>query len=371
MTRTDISEALRAVADATPAPPVDRLGFQRQVAQERRRRLAARGGLGVLVAAASVGVAATVVAPFVGTPADEASGPAAPSRPAAAASIHLEAPVFYLADGELTAVDPQGESYELGLRSEEILGSTTEDVWVIGSDSDVVRFAARQRADGRWAFERADSGVTGAVQSAQLSADGRWLAWIDLDDRLHTRDLKSGEDPTVEQLPANSYLADLAQGSGAALVSEDGNLVLHGAQGSVSVLTAQGGYGWASTAAGDTVAVVDRDSVTRVYDVSTGEASLLESVPGAGYLAPYGDQLVSVSDEGDEGTKAWWWERGEEPVSFAVPGRPQASGWADDDTALVTSAVDGSTYLFGCERTDTIVCEPLSRAAVDDITLAH
>ena len=52
MTGTDIREALRAVAEDTPAPTIDRLVFERQVRRERRHRLGERAALGVAVAAA-------------------------------------------------------------------------------------------------------------------------------------------------------------------------------------------------------------------------------------------------------------------------------------------------------------------------------
>ncbi len=73
------------------------------------------------------------------------------------------------------------------------------------------------------------------MQSAQLSADGRWLGWVDLRERLHVQDLKAGTDAEPVQLEGSGYLVDLAQGTGAPLVADDRGLSLLTADGPVSV----------------------------------------------------------------------------------------------------------------------------------------
>ncbi len=219
------------------------------------------------------------------------------SQPAGGPVATLSMPVYYLLDGQLHVLDPQGRTRDLDLAAEEIIGSTTESVYVIDTDSTVQRFDSRHGDDGPespWTFERVAAPVEGPVQSARLSADGRWLGWIDLDDRLGVRDLVADREAGPRRLPTNSYLADVAQGTGAALISQDGDLVLRAADGDVQVPTALDGYGWASTASAERVAVVDRDATTRVYDVATGTAVLVGEVPGSGYLSPYGDALTTV-----------------------------------------------------------------------------
>lgn len=368
MTGTDIREALHAVADTTEPPVQDRTAFESLVRRERIRRWTARAGVGLAAAAAAVAVT-VAVAPLGGT--GEARDPQ-PAESGDPTTLRLDAPVYYLADGRLAALDPQGETHDLSVRSEEILGHSADGAWLIGTDSQILRYRARQGGDGSWRFERVESGVAGPVQSAQLSGDGRWLAWIDLDGRLHTLDLDGDEPPRVSALPPNSYLAGLASGTGAALVSEDGDLVLHGPGDPVSVLTVDGGYGWSSTAAGETVAVVDRDGTTRVYDTSTGEAVEVGSAPGVGYLSASGGHLVSVGDDESDASRAWWWRSGEKAFPIEVPGRPQAASWADGDTALVASRVGDATVLVGCELSaGGVTCEQLPTERAQDLTLSH
>jgi hypothetical protein len=372
MTGTDIRDALHEIAETTPAPALDRVAFQRLVRKERRARLASRAGLAVGVAAAAAVVAATAVLPFVqGDRAREL--PPVTTLPDGAFRVDLQTPTYFLADGELVALDPQGEVHDLGLSSEEVIGYSSESVYAVGRESEVVRFdvSNSDEGPGGWEFHRVDSGVEGAVQSAQLSADGRWLGWVDTDGRLTVRDLKAGTTDGPTDLPANSYLADIAQGTGNALVSEDGDLALHTATGTVAVPTEADGYGWASTASRDLVAVSDRDSRTRVYDISSGTAKLIGTVDGRAVLSPYGDHLVSVVLGDAEPGGVFLWAPGGKPAPLAVPGSPQSAAWADDDTALVTTFDGEETALYGCEVLRDGACARLPLDGVEDVTLAR
>ncbi len=356
MTGTDIREALHAVAESTPAPAVDRVALQALVRRERRLRVAERTALGAAVAAA-VAVVATVTVPFLGESADETTVEVA--VPPRTGAVDLQAPVYLVADGRLTAIDPGGKVHDLGVRSEEVIGYTAEFVYAIDSESHVVRFDATNSDEGPggWRFERVDTVVEEAVQSAQLSADGRYLGWIDLEERLTTTDLKAGTTSGPLDQPGNTFLVDLAQGSGHPLVSWDGDLAL---------LTPEGRHRDPDRR-GRLRGRVDGEprhgrrgatgtTTTRVYDVSSGRAELVDSVPGAGVLSPYGDHLASVAyDEADTAT-ALLWSRGIEPVVLGVPGQPQAIGWADDDTVLVSSAVDGQEKVYACEVADPEAC---------------
>ena len=71
----------------------------------------------------------------------------------------------------VTALDPQGGVHDLGLRSEEVIGWTSEFVYAYGPEGEVVRFDVHNSEEGPggpWEFERVDSG-TPARSRAQTS----------------------------------------------------------------------------------------------------------------------------------------------------------------------------------------------------------
>ena len=346
MTAHQLTEALRAVAEETSAPEQDAVHFQRLVRVERRRRRAGRAGIAVAAAAAVAAVVASVV-PFV-----HDGGDASP-----AGGIELQAPVFVTVDGRLHAVDPHGEVHDLGVPAQEVLGATDEHAYVVTDDSGIERYDAHPGE--RWTFERAGAGVDGPVQSAQVSADGRFLGWIDLRERLHVRDLRAGTTADPVRGRGSAYLADLGSRTGEALVVDRRGLVLHRRDGAEVVLA---GDSWDATVSGDQVAVPNGERTsTVVYRVGENGIDAVLDAPGHGRLSPLGDLVVSVSDdEGDAGSTAWLTAPGQEPRSLAVPGRPEAAAWADGDTALVTTWLDGESALYGCEVSDsTGACAPL------------
>lgn len=353
MTGTDVREALRAVADTTDAPAPDQLAFQRLVRQERRRRTGGRLLVGV-AAAAVVAVGATALGTL---PGDRPTQVAVAPRTVDASG--LDVPAHLVVDGRLVAVDPQGERHDLGV-AEDVVGWTSEEVYYVDTESVLIRRAldTSDEGPGGWTWGEPEE-VVGPVQSARLSADGRWLGWIDLRERLHAVDLKAGADAAPVQQPGNTVLVDLAQGTGAPLVSQDGDLVLLTAAGEVVVPTEADGYGLVATASRDLVAVVDRDDTTRLYDISSGAAELVDSVPGAGVLSPYGDALVSVELSRDDVASAVLWPGDGEPAVLPVPGSPQMAGWADDDTVLVSTAEDGRDVVHACDVAEPSRCHVL------------
>jgi len=172
-------------------------------------------------------------------------------------------------------------------------------------------------------------------------------------------------------LPANSSLANLAQGTGDPLVSEDGDLMLRSeAHGAVAIPTARDGYGLVAQGARDVVAVMDRDDRTRIYDVASGSAELLDTVAGAGVLSPYGDRLVAVDLARDDSSTVLLWTGGGGTVSLPVPGWAQSAAWADDDTAVVTTYDGQGTALYACEAA-AAECERLPVDGVEDVSLAR
>jgi hypothetical protein len=375
MTGTDIREALHEIADTAVPPAPDRLAFQRRVRRERRALL---GGRAVLAGAAAVAVAVAVAAtgPLLDTGSGEpgvATTPEVVDLVPEPGAVDLDNPLYYVAGGRLMALTPKGEVLDLKQRSEGVVGWTSESVLALDTVSDVVRFdvSNSDEGPGPWAFTRVDAEVPEGLQSVELSADGRWLAWVDLDDRLVVQDLKAGTVSDPVDVGPNAALVDVAQGTGFPLVSEDGDLVLHTDAGRVAVPTEGDGYGLASTASRDLVAVGDRDDVTRVYDVSSGAAELVAEVPGTGYLSPYGAHLVSVArGRGDVGASVLLWAPGEQTVRMESPGEPMEVAWADDDTFVVTSRVDDRTVLLGCEAPDPR-CSVLVAEGVDDLRLDH
>lgn len=378
MTGSEIREALHEVGAATNAPPVDRVAFQRAVRRERGRRAAGRAGvLAAGVAAAAVLVAGWQVLPG-GAP-DRGGDPAGVAGTSGVDTVGWSGGVVWFVDGRrLFTLDPQGTVHDVGVEAEEVLGHTAEGAWVVGAESEVV-FVAVEHGDegpqvGEYSFERSPGPpgtdtppVTGSVQAATLSADGRYLAWIDLDGTATSYDLKAGEQVVRVPTGPNTALVDV--GAEGLLLSEDGDLVLRDDAGAVPVPTATDGTGVASTLARGLVGVVDRDATTRVYAVSGDEARLVDSVPGAGTLSPDAAHLVARQrDAGDTRTDVVLWGGEHEGRPLAgLTGSAESIAWADEGTVwVVAGGVDGAV-LHACSVEDA-QCEPLH--AADDIRLA-
>lgn len=337
MTGTDIREALHEIADSTPAPTPDRLAFQRQVRRERRALLGGRAALAVGVIAASAALVATF-APFV--PSSLAPDPA-PAGPAPTGTTDLQAPVHVVADGRMVAVDPQGHRHDLG-PAEEVVGWTSEVVYYVDADSNVVRRALTNSDEGPGSWSWSDRElVVGPVQSTQLSADGRFLGWVDLAERLHVQDLKAGTTAAPVPLEGSGYLVDLAQGSGTPLVSDDRGLTLLTPDGPLSVPGSR--HAWDSSATRELVAVVGPDE-TLVFRLDQSRVRTLDSVPGFARLSPYGDTLASVDDD-----RAWVWPADGERVRLDVPGDASRVAWGDDDTVLVSTFLDRQIGVYACD----------------------
>lgn len=353
---TDVDQKLRetfeAVGVGVQVPPFDEMAFERKVGRARRRRTATLVA-GVTAAAAVVAVAVVAVPPLVDRDRSDAG-----SRVAGQASMSLHpealpAPLYYVSAGRLVAVTPDGEVHEIG-RSEAVVGFTAEGVLAFDERSQLVwiEAASSGEGEGAYGFERGAGPVTlpavGPVQSAALSGDGRYLAWVDLDDVVTVHDLKAREFRQAAQLGPSSYVAAVSERG--VLVSEDGELRLLEADGAVDIPTKRDGYGWVSDTAGTLVAVADRDDVTRVYDVTPpdGRARLVDSVPGTGRLAPYAGAIVSV----DGSVVRLYPADGEPGVLDGVVGTPQSAGWIDEDHAVVTSAEGGGTSVYVCPTRD-------------------
>ncbi len=242
MTTTEIREALTEVQHAVEIPPVDQLAFRARVRAERRRHVASRavlaGAAAAVLAAGAVSVAHLV---------DGGQGrdvPVASGAPESGGRVVSET-VWFVRNGRLTALDPSGEVHDLGLRSEGVVGWTSERVYAVDAESHVVVLGRETDHEGLGkdtAYPREDSPVAGAVQSAALSAEGRYLAWLDLDDTVTVYDLVADRVDFRVDVPRSSYVAAVS-GDGV-LVSEDVDLVLHTASGETAVPTQEAGDNW-------------------------------------------------------------------------------------------------------------------------------
>ena len=93
------------------------------------------------------------------------------------------------------------------------------------------------------------------MQSVALSGDGRYLAWLGLDNMVHRYDLRGGSEDLAFAVSDNTYIAGVA--AGGVLVAEPGGLSLRDADGEVPIPVASDGDGWASDVARDLVTVTD------------------------------------------------------------------------------------------------------------------
>lgn len=343
-TAPDVRETLRQVADTVDVPPIDEVAFGRRV------RRARSGALSVRATAGAAAVALMAGAAFVGTTL-VGTGPrgAAPAvGPPQGVLADERLPVYLSVGGRLAALDPLGEVHDLGVPVEEVLGATPDGVIAVDRESHLVRFRAVVKGD-RWRFRRVDPPVAGSVQRAELSSATGRVAWISLDNDLVVRDLDSQEDVFRTQVSESTAL--MAVGD-RALVSEGRSLRLLGGEEVVEL--AWDGIPSSAGVGGDTVALSDSaEGSTSIYDVSSGEAVVLDELPGWGELSPDGSAFLATP--GDEAGRPVLWTRAGEPRSVTgLAGTVTGVTWADDETAVVTT----STWAGGQqERTDVYVCE--------------
>lgn len=339
MTPTEIRSALTEVRDATEVPVVDRVAFQRRVRAERRRRTAGRT---VVAGAAAAVVVAGVALAGLGGGDDERrvdTGPA--GSPTAGGQVRET--VFFVLDGRLAALDPAGEVHDLGMRSEGVLGFTSEQAYVLDDDSRVVAWAVSYDEESRAAsFDRVASPVLEPVQRAALSGDGRYLGWTGLDDVSHRYDLKAGrEDLTVEGDPQTA-VADV--GSDGLLLHTRGGLELRAAGSTIEVPVADEEAGTSSQLAFGHVLVNEPDGRSLLYDVRGGEAALVDTLPGSGLLGPYAER-VAVTGEG-------WvevWDGGTVLQLTGLEAMPEQVRWADETTLLVAGRDASGAGLWACD----------------------
>ena len=120
--------------------------------------------------------------------------------------------------------------HDLGVRSEGVVGFTSEQVFALDDDSHVVVRAVSydDEGAGRATFSKVESPVTGAVQTVALSSDGRYLAWTGLDDASHRYDLKAGHEDLASPGDSSTGVVDVSA-DGLLLYTPDGLVLRDGA----------------------------------------------------------------------------------------------------------------------------------------------
>jgi hypothetical protein len=343
MSITEIRTALHEVRDAVEVPAVDRVDLQRRVRAARRRRTTGRAV--VATAAAAVVVAGVALVGGVSGRGDRADdGPVAGGSGTAGT---VSESVYFVRDGRLTALDPHGVLHDLGEQVDEVVGWTSERVYVL--DDQALRVWAVSYAEGTRAasYRQEDSPVTGAVRSAELSGDGRYLGWQGDDGRVHRYDLKAEDEDLALRVGPDETLA--AVGADGLLLAGDDRLALRGSGSDVTVpvddVEASGQL------ANGHVLVNDSDSMSRLYDVSTGTADLVTELGWSGVLGPYAERIATVV-RGPSRGGSWvqvWDGTGSLPVTGMDDAAAEDVRWADETTLLVSGTDADGPGLWSCD----------------------
>ena len=333
MTTNEIREALVAIERSVDVPPVDRVAFQARVRAARRRRTTGR-------ALVAVGAAAAVVtAGVVGNAVvDEPQSAPLAEAPGEVTAGSVPDTVFFTVDHRLTALDPRGVVHDLGQVSEGVIGWTTDHVYALDDESHVTV----RRADPP--FAAAASPVPGPVQSVALSGDGRYLAWHDLDNQVHRYDLDAGREDVTFAATADSYVAGVSEGG--VLVASRSGLSLRVAAGGVAVPLEGDSDGWASDVAGRLVTVDESPEQSRLYDLSSVSARLVETFAGSAALGPRAERVALIVPESRDRARVEVWDGGTlMPATGLGDVVPTAVRWADETTLLV----QGGRGLYSCD----------------------
>jgi hypothetical protein len=362
MTSTELREILRDIHQAVEAPPVDEVAFRARVRAERRRHLGGRAVLAGAVAAV-LATGGTVVTHLLDRPGDGGEVPVAEGGPAATGTVPDT--VWFVRDGRLTSLDRSGEIHQPGLRSEGVIGWTAERVYALDADSHVVVLGRETDHEGLGhdtAYPREESPVPGAVQSVALSADGRYLAWMDLQHTVTVFDVNADRVQFRVDVPRSSYVS--AVGAEGVLVSEDVDLVLHTPSGGeTQVPTQEAGDNWGAQLAMGRVLVAGPTGSTSVYDLRSGTAERTAVLPGASpTLASYAAAAATIEPTADDTSAVvhvWDGEqvhdlRGLDGVPQEV--RLEEVGGEVDGLLVVTHG--GAHGLWSCSVTD-LTCEAL------------
>lgn len=332
MTTTEVREALLAVERAVDVPPADQVAFQARVRAERRSRTAGRVLVGAAAAVAVVAAGVAGNARF----GDPERTPLANTPGETATSVHHT--VFFTLDNRLTALDPRGVVHDLGQYSGGVIGWTEDRVYALDDDSHITV----RRAEPPFA-EVHGAPTPDPVQSVALSGDGRYLAWLGLDDMVHRYDFVADRTDLSFAATKDSYIAGVS--ADGVLVASRSGVSLRDAAGGVAVPVRGDLDGWASDVAGDLVVVNDALDRSSLYDVSDSTARPTETFPGSAALGPYAERVAVIVPEARDRARVEVWDGGTlAPVSGLDAVVPTAVRWADETTLLVA----GGTGLYAC-----------------------
>jgi hypothetical protein len=344
MTPTDVRQALTEVREATDVPVVDRIAFQRRVRSERHRRTLGRAAAATGAAAAVVSVVA--LAGGVGLGDDRRVDPEPVGRPATGS---VSETVFFVLDGRLTALDPAGVVHDLGVRSEGVVGWTSERVYALDDDSHVVVRTVSYDDEGsrRATFGSDESPVGGPVRTVALSGDGRYLGWTDIDDVAHRYDLKAGrEDLTIS---GNAGAAVAGVGADGLLLYTADGLVVRDDDSVVQVPVDAGWTGTGAQLAFGHVLVPDRDGASTLFDLRDGAARLVDTLDGFGTLGPYAERVALLGQTAADQQHVGIWDGGTVTEVTGLDAMPDQVRWADEATLLVAGYGADGSGLWACD----------------------
>lgn len=351
MTRTEIRNALLEVRESVAVPPVDRLAFRARVRAERRRRTTGRLAVAGIAAAAVAVVGTLTLGAGGGLDRVRDEAPAGPTT----SSGRVFETVWFVRDGQLTALAPDGSVHPMDLRTEGVVGWTSERVYALDEERRlVVRTVSYDDEGARTpTFGAEQAPVSGVLQSAALSGDGRYLGWVDLEGTAHRYDLKADRVDFELVLPEGAGLVDV--GADGLLSYDAGRLELRAGRVVIEVPTRDDGTGAAAQLAMGHVLVPGRDGRTRLYAVSSGRAEEVTTLDGFGVLGPYAERVATWSlDGGGAGLEVWDGELG---AVTGLTGTPDDARWADEQTLLVTTRSASGQQLSVCGL--DLDCAPL------------
>lgn len=353
-----VHDSLRDVAEHVSPPPFDRTAFQRRVRAVRRRQRTTRVALAA-AAVAAVGGTTLAVRPLLEGGGGDAQGFI--SERGSAAAEEAATTAWFVQGGTLRHLDHTGSVLDSGAAAEEVLRTEGEEgTWYVDEESRIRWMAAVSDGEGgspTLTPGEAPAGVAanpvrGSVQGAEVSADGRYLAWVTLDEELLVHDFRADEDwAERRQLRSGDRL--LGVSAAGALVERDGDLYVLGPTGATDVRLPRSDVAGASIS-GTTVAVrshprVGSRAATRVFDVASGAPVLMHDLDGWAWPSPYGDRFLVLPA----------WEEAAEPLLVVtvdgrttlagVEGRPTTFGFAGEDRVLLATGGGGSSRLHDCE----------------------
>jgi hypothetical protein len=362
---TEIRTTLHQAVEATDAPTIDRVGFERRVRWHRRRRRAGMAGAVAAVAAAVLAVPLAVN--------QIGSGPK-PANAPVAGSPSANPPAYFTVGRQVMAISPRGQVLQLGqFQARWVVGPTAEGVLLLDREGRLMNLAVTWNGD-EWTAKQLEAPPVGPFGFASVSDDGSRVAVVDGSEDLVIYDLESGQ--PLDRVPFDDPTPG-APDTGIADFS-DRPLYVHDSvrwlgTGGDTILIPRGDG--RQSVGGDVVAVPELGDSTRMYDVSGGTAVEIDRLPGySGDLSGDGRYYLTVPEDiaadaivRDLDTQRSHPLAGLEDLSYIGDVR-----WLDDDTALLTARTlpddESAGLLFVCEAA-TARCQPVFDAGPRSVGL--